>query len=58
MLQSKKESNMKLRDFHKLAIIKKEAKGNTTAVPSKKVYSRKRKHKTLKRKNYDRECFK
>lgn len=33
------------RDFHKLAIIKKKARGNTTAIPSKKVYSRKVKHK-------------
>jgi hypothetical protein len=36
---------MKRRDFHKLAIIKREARGYTTAVPSKKVYKRKIKHK-------------
>lgn len=35
---------MKLRDFHKLAIVRREARGNTTAVPSKKVYRRKAKH--------------
>jgi len=28
------------RDFHKLQIIKKEAKGNTTTIPSKKHYQR------------------
>jgi len=38
---------MKQRDFHKLAIIKKEARGNTTAVPSKKVYKRRPKHKKI-----------
>jgi hypothetical protein len=43
---------MKKRDFHKLAIIKREARGNTTAVPSKKVYNRKVKHKKLERKEY------
>jgi len=37
---------MKARDFHKLAIIKKEARGYTTSVPSKKIYSRKLKHKS------------
>ncbi len=36
---------MKHRDFHKLAIIRKEARGHTTSVPSKKAYTRKRKHK-------------
>ena len=36
---------MKQRDFHKLAIIRKEARGYTTAIPSKKLYSRKVKHK-------------
>jgi hypothetical protein len=36
---------MKARDFHKLAIVRREARGNTTFVPSKKCYSRKRKHK-------------
>lgn len=34
---------MKQRDFHKLAIIRGEARGNTTYVPSKKVYNRKKK---------------
>lgn len=37
---------MKVRDFHKLAIIRKEARGHTSAVPSKKVYKRKVKHST------------
>ena len=36
---------MKPRDFHKLAIIRKEARGYTTAIPSKKHYTRKIKHK-------------
>ncbi len=36
---------MKVRDFHKLAIVRREARGNTTFVPSKKVYKRKQKHK-------------
>ena len=36
---------MKQRDFHKLAIIKREARGYTTAVPNKKAYNRKIKHK-------------
>ncbi len=36
---------MKKRDFHKLAIIKREARGNTSSVPSKKIYKRKIKHK-------------
>ncbi len=35
----------KPRDFHHLAIIRREARGNTTAVPSKKVYRRHAKHK-------------
>jgi len=35
---------MRLRNFHKLAIVKREARGNTTVVPSKKLYSRKVKH--------------
>jgi len=35
----------KIRDFHKLAIIKREARGNTTSVPSKKRYKRKPKHR-------------
>ena len=38
---------MKPRDFHKLAIIKREARGNTTAVPSKKAYKRKPKHQKV-----------
>jgi hypothetical protein len=33
------------RDFHKLAIIRREARGNTTAIPSKKRYIRHPKHK-------------
>ncbi len=32
------------RDFHKLAILKGEVRGYTTAVPSKKLYSRKEKY--------------
>jgi hypothetical protein len=36
---------MKARDFHKLAIVRREARGNTTFVPSKKAYTRKQKHK-------------
>lgn len=36
---------MKRRDFHKLAILRKEARGHTSAVASKKVYRRKKKHK-------------
>lgn len=35
---------MKVRNFHKLAIVRREARGNTTTVPSKKVYRRKVKH--------------
>jgi len=35
---------MKIRDFHKLAIIRREARGNTTYIPSKKIYTRKVKH--------------
>jgi len=35
---------MKVRNFHKLAIVRREARGNTTYVPSKKVYRRKVKH--------------
>jgi len=35
----------KQRDFHHLAIIRREARGKTTAVPSKKVYRRHAKHK-------------
>jgi len=33
---------MKIRDYHKLAIIRREARGNTTFVPSKKRYIRKK----------------
>jgi len=40
---------MKKRDFHKLAIIKKEARGGTTVVASAKVYKRHAKHKKLSR---------
>ncbi len=36
---------MKPRNYHKLAIIKKEARGHTSAVPSKKLYKRRDKHK-------------
>jgi hypothetical protein len=36
---------IKYRDYHKLSIIKKEARGYTTSIPSKKIYSRKVKHK-------------
>ncbi len=36
---------MKLRDYHKLAIIRRQARGYTTAIASKKQYSRKTKHK-------------
>ncbi len=36
---------MKQRDFHKLAIVQKLARGYTTAVPSKKLYKRHKKHK-------------
>ncbi len=36
---------MKQRDFHKLAIIKRQARGFTSSIPSKKIYSRKIKHK-------------
>jgi len=33
---------LKHRDFHKLAIIKREARGHTFAIPSKKLYNRKK----------------
>ena len=36
---------MKRRDFNKLAILRNEARGYTTSVPSKKLYRRKEKHK-------------
>jgi len=36
---------MKPRDFHKLAIIRGEARGHTSSIASKKVYKRKVKHK-------------
>ncbi len=36
---------MKIRNYHKLAIIKREARGFSSAIPSKKHYSRKVKHK-------------
>ncbi len=35
---------MKIRDFHKLAIIRKETRGYTTAIASKKLYKRREKH--------------
>ena len=38
---------MKQRDFHKLAILRGEARGYTTTVPSKKAYNRKFKHEQL-----------
>jgi len=38
---------MMLRDYHKLAIIRKEARGYTTSIKSKKAYSRKVKHKRV-----------
>jgi len=40
---------VKQRDFHKLAIIKKEAKGYTSAIASKKAYNRKKIKAQLKR---------
>ena len=39
------KSNNIPRDFHKLAILKGEARGYTTVVASKKFYTRKKKHK-------------
>ncbi len=36
---------IKQRDFHRLAIIRREARGFTSAVPSKKRYRRHTKHK-------------
>ena len=33
------------RNFHKLAIVKREARGDTRTIPSKKLYSRKLKHR-------------
>jgi hypothetical protein len=38
---------MKHRDFHQLAIIKKEAKGYTSYIISKKKYKRHQKHKQV-----------
>jgi hypothetical protein len=38
---------MKQRDFHKLAIIRREARGHTTAISSKKCYKRHAKHKKI-----------
>jgi len=35
---------MKKRDFHKLAILRGEARGHATFVPSKKLYKRRGKH--------------
>ena len=32
------------RNFHKLKILKGEARGHTSAIPSKKIYKRKSKH--------------
>ena len=42
---------MRHRDFHKLAIIKREARGFTSFVPNKKTYKRHKKHKG--RRDYD-----
>ncbi|SFV50181.1 hypothetical protein MNB_SV-6-1780 [hydrothermal vent metagenome] len=36
---------MQIRDYHKLAIIRGEARGDTRFIASKKLYSRKIKHK-------------
>ncbi len=36
---------MKPRDYHKLAIIRRQARGFTSAVPSKKHYKRRPKHR-------------
>ena len=33
------------RNLHKLAIVKREARGDTRSIPSKKLYSRKLKHR-------------
>ncbi len=35
---------MKQRDFHKLAVLRKEARGYTSSISSKKLYRRKEKH--------------
>ena len=40
-----KGEKMKIRNYHKLSIIKKEARGYTTSISSKKTYSRKVKYK-------------
>jgi len=40
-----KESSMKRRDFNKLAILRKEARGYTSSIASKKLYRRKEKFK-------------
>jgi len=39
---------MKPRDYHKLAIIRGEARGHTSFLASKKLYRRKAKHKKAK----------
>lgn len=39
---------MKARNLHQLAIIKREARGNTTSIGSKKRFTRKVKHKRYK----------
>ena len=36
---------MKSRDYHKLAIIRRQARGFTSAIPSKKRYKRRPKHR-------------
>jgi len=44
---------MKQRDFHRLAIVKREARGFTSVIPSKKIYKRNEKHKvSYKKINY------
>ncbi len=43
---------VKQRDFHKLAILKKEARGYTTAIASKKRYKRHDKYKKDLKRSY------
>ena len=38
---------MKPRDYHKLAIVKREVRGFTSKIPSKKIYKRHLKHKAV-----------
>ncbi len=44
LLPIKEETLMRQRNLHNLAIIKREARGKTTVIPSKKLYKRKQKH--------------